>query len=477
MRSPRFPSRVLAGVAAALLLLAAVIGARALAARPAWRQYPIAAARASGVPVPPGVVAITPVLTGQPELCTTCHIGIEEISPSHPVETFGCVVCHGGDRLALDADRAHASLRGGRNPSDLSVVHVSCGQAACHGGESGSATGHITRVMNSLQATYAGGIALARYTFGAQPDLSGRYGAIAARDDDPPPGFAAALDILPDSASSGHAIDTQFRQSCLEGGCHLSAPPAAKPYRLRGTGCSACHTPYADDGLYRGSDPTIDRSEPGHASAHTLTIAIAFTQCNHCHNRGTYSLRAMEFMPRPDLPPAAALLSDFLPVQTRRLAEYYQPIGLFTRCEWELDCIDCHTAEAAMGNGHIADSKADAQGTECRTCHGTLTALPQTATIDLPDEAAMRQARLNGHSTLAVGDRVVVNRLGEKLWSVRESSPGRFVETLKVGGEERLVPLVLGSECLQKPNEQESRFCHECHAYPRDAVLAGEATP
>ena len=51
----------------------------------------------------PAPKSITPTLTGKPELCLTCHDGIEEISASHPQESFGCVSCHGGNALALDA--------------------------------------------------------------------------------------------------------------------------------------------------------------------------------------------------------------------------------------------------------------------------------------------------------------------------------------------------------------------------------------
>ncbi len=36
---------------------------------------------------------------GKVERCKTCHIGLEEISSSHPSNTFGCAVCHGGNPL------------------------------------------------------------------------------------------------------------------------------------------------------------------------------------------------------------------------------------------------------------------------------------------------------------------------------------------------------------------------------------------
>lgn len=478
-------------VAAAILLLAVGGVAVWLATRNDWAKYQVAYAKATGQAIQPAVRVVIPTLTGQPELCTTCHIGLEEISTSHPVNAFGCVTCHGGDRLALDKTRAHQGLRGGRNPSDFSVVQASCGQANCHSGYADPEQNHIARVLNSLQATYAGGIALVRHTFGAQPDLTSHYGVIAAYDAQPPTGFVAKLDPLPVSDAkdltpvlaaagvsiSSHPIDSQFRQSCLSSGCHLSTQPAAAPYRYRSTGCAACHYLYANDGLYKGNDPTIAKDQVGHGSIHQLTTAIPFTQCNHCHNRGNYSLRTMSFTPRPDLPPAAKPLSEFTPPKERRLIEYYQPIGQFTKCEWALDCIDCHTSEAAMGSGHIADAMADAQGTECRTCHGTLTSLPQTQPITEANETAMRQARLNGHGSLQVGDQVVVNRLGEKLWAVKQIGPAQFQETLKVSGENVTVPLVMGSACQQKPDQQASHYCHACHAYPRDDVLHGKIQP
>ena len=63
-------------------------------------------------------IALIPTLTGKVEYCLTCHSDLPEISKSHPVKTFGCVICHGGEPLALDATLAHSTLRGGANPAD-----------------------------------------------------------------------------------------------------------------------------------------------------------------------------------------------------------------------------------------------------------------------------------------------------------------------------------------------------------------------
>lgn len=405
--------------------------------------------------------SITPSLTGKPELCLSCHDGIEEISAAHPVDTFGCVTCHGGNALALDADLAHEGLRGGKNPSDFRVVEASCGGSQCHSGSAADHRDHIQRSISSVQATYAGAIAQVRRAFGAQSDDVARFGVFAISDEEVISDRAIHSLSAFDPATNGDPQPViEFAARCLN--CHLSAEPIAQPYYYRSTGCAACHVEYASDGLYRGTDPTIDSTEPGHASAHRLTTAIPYTTCNTCHNRGNYSLRQMAFLPRDDLPTAG------LPLPEDRVHDYYQPIGQFTKCEWELDCIDCHTSTEAMGDGDLYSSKSDIQYIQCKTCHGTLTEVPLTATITDPNDIVLRRAQLNGHYSLDVGDTVLITDRGEKLGSIHVEQGDRIVQTLKVSGQQLEVPLVIGTACKQKPDEQASHYCHECHAFERN---------
>lgn len=416
-----------------------------------------AVARETSSPAPK---SITPTLTGKPELCLTCHDGIEEISASHPIDAFGCVTCHGGDALALDADLAHTELRGGKNPSDFSVVEAACGGSECHSGGAGDRRDHIQRATTSIQATYAGAIASVRRSFGAQPDDAARFGVYAVADDRVASNAAVpSLERFDPIASGDPSPVIDFAAQCLK--CHLSAQSIAQSYAYRSTGCAACHVLYATDGLYRGGDPSIDKSQPGHAETHRLTTVMPYTTCNACHNRGNYSLRQMAFLPRPDLPQSGS------PLPEDRLRDYYQPIGQFTRCEWELDCIDCHTSTEAMGDGDLYSSKFDIQYIRCKTCHGTLTDPPASATITNENDIELRRARLNGNYELKVGDTVLLTERGEELGAIRLVD-GEFIQTLKVSGREYEIPLVMGTACLQKPDEQESRFCHECHAYERE---------
>jgi hypothetical protein len=141
--------------------------------------------RASGIPAdqaaaraaeeakqPPRIIEITPAATGRPERCLTCHQGIAQISASHPVEAMGCVVCHGGQGMALTEDEAHRGLLG-RNPSELSTARASCGGSdkvtgRCHAGREESAANVVERVERTIMTTMTGVITSLRAAWGAQ---------------------------------------------------------------------------------------------------------------------------------------------------------------------------------------------------------------------------------------------------------------------------------------------------------------------
>ena len=391
-------------------------------------------------------VVITPSLTGESEYCLTCHESLPEISPSHPVQAFGCVICHGGERLALQADLAHSTLRGGRNPSSLEVVEESCGGTDCHSGDPGNDRDHIQRVRTSIQSTYAGAIASIRFTFGAQPDLKAYQGIYAVQDqDDSSRTSIRSLAAFDPSLETSPAV-LAFARNCLT--CHMTAERLPGKEYARLTGCAACHTPTA------GTDLASLKEDPDQPGVHRLTISIPYTQCNTCHNRGNYDLRTIQFQPRADHP-------------TDRKHDYYQPIAQFVRCEWTLDCIDCHTRLEAMGDGDLYPNQKDLQYVQCRTCHGTIEELPRTRRILNPNDLALRLALINPVIDLKVGDMIIVTERGELLWTVRQLEDGDFEQFGKANGQRLIFRPVKGTACQQKPDEQESRYCHQCHAENR----------
>jgi hypothetical protein len=383
-------------------------------------------------------VELIPTLTGQPEYCLTCHADLPEISASHPVQTFGCVSCHGGERLALDADLAHSSMRGGANPSDLSVVEASCGGTSCHSGSEADDRNHIQRVMTSVQSTYAGAIASIRYTFGAQSDLNAHFGINAVSDTETKTGITSLSAF--DLSNENNPSIQQFGGKCLT--CHINAVPREGEAFDRKTGCSACHSP-----LTPSPSPT-GRGE------HRLTTAISYTQCNACHNRGNYDLRTMNFVERTDHP-------------TQRIDDYYQPIAQFTQCEYTLDCVDCHTRSEAMGDGDIHANQKDIQYVQCKTCHGTPTELPLTRTLSDPNDIAFRMAFLNPVVDLKLGDTILVTEQGEPLWNTRVLPDGTYEMIGKATRQRFNFLPVMGSSCTQTGDDQSSAYCHQCHAVER----------
>jgi hypothetical protein len=383
------------------------------------------------------ILEIRPTRTNQTERCLTCHNGIEPISASHPISEFGCVSCHEGNRLATDAKNAHSGMI--RNPAALGVAEKYCGE--CHAAQT-------ALVPRTIMSTYAGAIALVRRTFGLQTDDKAHYATI-------PIGDLPAFTVQPtDPIPVQH-----FSTNCLS--CHLNAEPIKADYYHRSTGCSSCHVLYGMKGLYEGSDPAIPKDKAGYPLQHTFTTAIPYTQCNHCHNRGNYDLRSMTFVPRTDLPVHADLSAE-----AKRAREYYQPIGQFTRCEFELDCIDCHTSQEIMGDGVLHNNRTEAQYVQCSSCHGTLDAPPPQAVVQ-ENDLALRYSRLNPNvDDLQVGATILITQRGEPIWNVHQEGK-QWVLTGKATGIRYTVPLVTGSKCQQKPDQQASRYCHECHTYQR----------
>ena len=365
--------------------------------------------------------------------------------------------CHGGQPLALDAETAHAGLLGGRNPSDFAVVEAACGGSECHAGTAEESRDHIQRSRTSLQATYAGAIAAVRHAFGAQADAVAHFAVAAVSD----PTVTSAtglpsLEALAPLAAGEPAQVQAFAERCLI--CHLDSASADRVGFQRQSGCAACHSVTTWEGTYSGGDRTIPRDEAGHAAAHRLTTAIPYSQCNTCHNRGNYNLVDMTFHERTDLPSEGS---------GSRLAAYYQPISQFSACEWEVDCVDCHTSGEVVGGGGLRSQMAEVRSVECRTCHGTPTEAPLTRRITDPDDLAMRQAGLNPSSALELGDTVVVTDHGDTLWNVRQRQDGAFELTAKVSGTAYAVPQVSGSACEQDPQDQAASACHECHSVER----------
>jgi hypothetical protein len=319
-------------------------------------------------------------------------------------------------------------MRGGANPSDLSVVEQSCGGSSCHSGSEADDRRHIQRVTTSIQSTYAGAIANIRFTFGAQSDLTPLFGISGVTDEDTQTGITSLPPF--DLSSETNPSVLKFGENCLT--CHINAAPRDGEEYARQTGCAACHS----------------------TEQHKFTTAISYTQCNACHNRGNYDLRTMTFTERVDHP-------------SQRIDDYYQPIAQFTKCEYTLDCVDCHTRAEAMGDGDIHASQKDIQYIQCKTCHGTPTELPLTKTLTDPNDIAFTLAFLNPVVELKPDDTILVTDKGEPLWNTKVLSDGTYAMTGKATRQYFTFKPVMGSSCTQSGEDQSSSYCHQCHSAER----------
>lgn len=398
----------------------------------------------------PEIKALT-LPNGKQELCLTCHLGIEEISPSHPIDSFGCTVCHGGNAMSLNKGEAHRGMYGGGHPGSLKVSRLSCGASdgpvKCHSGNEREADDEVDLVPTSLMANKGGELSMVRYMFGL--DLAPRISVN--------PGQAAAEVPTP---FGGKAQETALTTNCLEA-CHQDGGQIL-PSGTSAQGCESCHVLSNAAHTYQGEDVTMTGNQGGRGQMHRLTTQIPYTQCNQCHNVGLSDLYTMSFKPRSDLGEVAAWPQEKADDYSARLRNVYQPGMVFTSCEVKLDCIDCHTRQEVMGDGHLYASEYDALKLQCLDCHGTQTEKPKAWTISSLDDLAFEEKLNPAFPALNLGDQILQTRTGEELPWVRFEN-NHLVLYRKTDGQKYEIPLVSGSACRQEPDKQTSNDCHKCH--------------
>jgi hypothetical protein len=291
--------------------------------------------------------------------CIRCHRGIESIGEPH--RELGCDDCHFGDLSGTTKETAHQGMV--KNPGDLAIAEQTCG--VCHGVI-------LEKMKKSLHSTSAGIISGARYQWAAQESKHSLYSVreVEDNDGDIPEEWGAVrkLETLPHYAESGQPVDDYLRNQCLR--CHLWTEGARRAGDYRGSGCSACHVLYADDGLSRTGDPTIPNDEPGHPIKHEITTKIPAVQCVHCHNRGGRTGVSYLGMMESD-----GYGTPYTPEggkQSKLHGKYYNYLQEDVHLEKGMQCIDCHTVNDIHGDGNLYGKKEQAVEIECTDCHGTL---------------------------------------------------------------------------------------------------------
>jgi len=419
---------------------------------------------------------IRPALTGKIERCLTCHEGIEEISPSHPVDSFGCVTCHGGDGLGVTAEVAHRGLIGGRNPSDLAVVDQTCGKPGgqCHSDRKLDSQNSVDRVRKSIMATMSGVIASLRYSWDAQPLADALYASVGVKGPIRGGGQATLLPVplmnlaqgvpLRDQMGqpliiSGQQADDHWRKFCAR--CHLWSARQDGP-SARSSGCAACHALYGEKATYEGFDPTLPRNKPGYARQHRLTTAIPVDQCLRCHNRsGRIGLSYVGLQEADGYgTPYKAGRPYLEKLSGERDVRHLVPDVHF---EKGLACIDCHTGNEVMGDGHIYSHMRNQVEIRCVDCHGSQGQPPRTKILNPGDEAALWTAKVLKMPEM-IGEEVGITERGTPVLNLRKEGD-KFILRSKLTKADHPCPTIENDLNHRIPGHGPSRMeCSACHS-------------
>jgi hypothetical protein len=187
---------------------------------------------------------------------------------------------------------------------------------------------------------------------------------------------------------------TYSRQQCQR--CHVGVTGREKRGDYRGAGCSSCHVPYSNEGLYEGGDPTIGKEQPGKLLVHrmqatrkskvahgnTSYTGIPSESCNSCHKRGKrigVSYRGTMEFPYGSPYVAAGAKQPKLHTKTYLFIKddlHHQTESRPGNPAAGLLCQDCHTSIDMHGDGTLFGTTLAQVEIECSDCRGTPTSFP-----------------------------------------------------------------------------------------------------
>ena len=335
----------------------------------------------------------------------------------------GCIVCHNGDPNETEnAEIAHGKNQDSTfypDPGSPWINEHTCGQ--CHEEQ-------VRVQWNSLMMTEAGKIQGVCWSFGSLTGYEHRYGNYATENPkDPkdrlgtdtyrkymqkltalePDVFVERHLPLPEALKKDElhklkedptlAAFTYIRQECQR--CHHAVKGRQKRGDYRGMGCSSCHIPYGNEGLYEGADPSIAKDEPGHLLVHSIqgTRETAVTvngttyhgmpveTCTTCHDRGKrIGVSFQGLMETPYHSPYDEDGSD----QPALHSKHYLAMEQDIHYQKGMTCQDCHTSTDVHGDGFLAAANLASVQIECADCHGTPNRHPWDLPLGFMDEFA-----------------------------------------------------------------------------------------
>jgi len=358
--------------------------------------------------------------------CLRCHHGIEPIrSPDSGMakaiaeagakagDPAGCVVCHGGDPSATSKTAAH----GGTffpDPGSPWVNDTTCGR--CH-------MELVRAQWRSLMMTESGKIQGTAWSAGGLEGYDHRWANYDVENpSDPharlgteayraykdrlaalfPNAYPRRQEKLPPAPDPSDVLKdpqtasfTYLRVECER--CHLGVRGRQKRGDYRGMGCSACHMPYSNEGLYEGADSSIPRDEPGHVLVHSIQATreakvtvhgttysgVPVETCTTCHDRGKRI--GTSFQGLMETAYTSPWAEDGSP-QPALHTKHYMAMKEDIHYRKGMMCQDCHTSLDLHGDNTLAGTTLASVEIECTDCHGTPDRYPWELPLGYGDE-------------------------------------------------------------------------------------------
>ncbi len=372
--------------------------------------------------------------------CIECHKGIEKIRDHESgmmkaifkmadeagIKGNDCVVCHGGNPSESTKKLSHSgtidyfkSNKGPKAfypyPASPWINENTCG--VCHPKQ-------VLAQENNLMATEQGKIHGALWGFGAKEKYQHtftNFGGKSVQSDErlgtkaykdymeklakvEPQGFLITTKELPPAPTADEvekdpslSVFTYLRQECLR--CHTGGKGRNRRGDYRGTGCSACHIPYSNSGLYEGGDKSISKIENGHLLVHSIQSSrdvkvkvhditysgIPVETCTTCHNRGKRIGVSYQGLMESGYQATFDEKGNGQPkLHTKRYLHLTEDIH-YTK---GMLCQDCHTSNDMHGDGFFRGANLGAVEIECQDCHGTTKKYPWELPLGYSDEFA-----------------------------------------------------------------------------------------
>lgn len=377
-------------------------------------------------------------LQAKPNTCNSCHSLLEPIkdnSSQMMQEIFqrasdagypknDCIVCHGGNPEEKDKQKAHAGtvsyFRTNKGPKEFYpdpgspwINQNTCG--VCH-------TKHVAVQKTSLMFTEAGKIQGALWGFGVQNDYqhnnsnyegyelglheklgTSQYKKYMKVLQSAEPQIFPLKTLPLKEAPKAHEVEkdpklavyTYLRQECQR--CHTGNKGRTERGDYRGMGCSSCHIPYGNEGLYEGADTAISNTTKGHILVHSLQgtrdsvvrvhgqsySGIPVETCTTCHDRGKRIGTSYQGLMETSF---GSPYGDGGKKQEKLHSKNYLHLQEDIHLTKGMLCQDCHTSEDAHGNGFLVGTTLGAVEIECQDCHGTLKKYPWELPLGYSDE-------------------------------------------------------------------------------------------